>query len=79
MTDLLTKITSGIIEPFLGFLGAIAGMFFIWGLIDYIRGAENEDKRTTGKRHVVWGVIGLFIMVCVWGIIQIIENFIAGI
>lgn len=54
------------------YLSAIA--IFVWGIIEFIWNAANEEKRQTGKRHIIWGLIGLFIMLAVTGIIQLIKN-----
>ncbi len=60
---------------------AVALVYFIWGVIDMIAGAgeKNDEKRIAGKRHMIWGIVGLFIMVCVKGIMQLILNFWKGI
>jgi len=58
---------------------AVAIVFFIYGLVEFIGGANNEEKRKTGKQHIIWGIIGLFIMAAVWGIMSILNNFWIGI
>lgn len=76
MDQLISKIVDGAVEPFLTFVFALATAIFIWGIIEFIAGADNEEKRGTGKKHLVWGIIGMFVMFAVYGIIKIIENFI---
>lgn len=76
---LLGKINEEILNPFIGLLIAIALLVFIYGVIEFITGADNEDKRTQGKQHIIWGIIGLFIMVSVFGIMNIILSFWEGI
>jgi hypothetical protein len=34
--------------------------------------SDNEEARDTGRRHIISGLIGLFIMFSVFGIIRII-------
>ncbi|NOY35354.1 MAG: hypothetical protein GXP44_00245 [bacterium] len=77
--ELLAKITDQILNPLIGLVIAVALMIFIWGVIEFIAGAANDEKRSKGKQHMVWGVIGLFIMVSVFGIMQILVNFWADI
>lgn len=56
-------------------LFAIAFLMFLWGVYLYfIQGAANEEKRTLGRQFVVWGIIGLFIMISIWGIINLLLN-----
>ncbi len=47
---------------------ALALVIFFWGLIQYIRTHKG------GKDIMIAGLLGLFIMVSVWGIIRIAQN-----
>ena len=76
---LIGRIGDQILNPIAGLLIALGVLMFVYGLIEFIAGADNEDKRNIGKRHMVWGVVGLFIMVSVFGIMWIIINFWVGI
>ncbi len=60
-------------------LFAFATVIFLWGLVEFIAHPDNEDKKTTGKRHMIWGLIGLAIMFGVSGIISILTNFVGQI
>jgi hypothetical protein len=51
----------------------LAFLFFLWGLANFILNSGNEEKRTEGKRLMTWGVIALFIMVSVWGIVWLLR------
>ena len=74
--DLINKITEGILNPLIALLYAIAVTVFLWGVVEFIWNAGNEEKRTTGKQHIIWGLVGLLIMSAVWGIMAIIKNFV---
>ncbi|MBP9715355.1 MAG: hypothetical protein KBD52_02605 [Candidatus Pacebacteria bacterium] len=50
---------------------AIALVTFIWGVVQYVI-TDNEEKRAKGKQLMVWGLIGLFVMVTVWGLVNIL-------
>jgi hypothetical protein len=73
---LINKVITGILNPLIGLMFAIAIAVFIWGIVEFIWNAGSEEKRTTGKQHIIWGLVGLFIMSAVAGIIQIIKNFV---
>jgi hypothetical protein len=77
--SLLLKINEKILNPVIYLMFGFAIMFFLWGVVDMIAGANNEEKRATGRQHMIWGIVGLFIMLAVGGIIQIIVNFWKGI
>lgn len=52
---------------------AIAFIVFIWGVFLYfIAGGQDEEKRDKGKNLMLWGLIGFFIMVSVWGLVNIL-------
>ncbi len=56
-------------------LFAIAFIVFIWGVFVYfIQGGADEEKRETGKGLMLWGIIGFFIMVSVWGLVNILRG-----
>lgn len=51
---------------------AIAFIVFIWGVYTYfIAGAADEEKRKTGKTFVMYGLIGFFVMISLWGIVNL--------
>lgn len=52
--------------------------FFMWNIFQYIRFADSEQKRTEYRKTMVWGVVALFVMVSIWGIIAILGG-IAGV
>lgn len=72
---LINNIKHFIINPIIGFMFAVAVVMFLYGIVEYIYGADNEDKRGVGKRHMIHGIIGLFVMVGVYGILNLISGF----
>ena len=52
-------------------LFALAVVAFIWGVIQFYLNPENEEKRKKGKSFIVGGLVALFIMVAMWGIVGI--------
>jgi uncharacterized membrane protein len=69
---LLSKITTNIISPIIYFLMALAVVYFFWGVLVFIGNADKSDKRIEGYNHMIWGIIGIFIMISVRGLIHII-------
>ncbi|MEK7575623.1 MAG: hypothetical protein AAB491_00850 [Patescibacteria group bacterium] len=76
MNNLLNNIAIQILNPLIGFLISVAFLVFIWGIVELIYGSDNEEKVKIGKRHLVYGLIGLFIMLAVLGIMNVTQNFI---
>ncbi len=55
------------------FLMVVATLYFIWTVIQYIRVKEAKDAEER-KKAVIRGVIGLFVIVAIWGIVRVISN-----
>jgi TRAP-type C4-dicarboxylate transport system permease small subunit len=72
--DFLHKVIEHIINPIIILLFAVAIVVFLYGVFEYAKNADNQESRATGSRHILFGLIGLFIMVSVFGIINIIVN-----
>lgn len=72
--DILEKINHAIIDPLIFLMLALGMLVFMWGIVEFISGADNEEKVTQGKQHMVWGIIGIFIMLSAWGILRVICN-----
>src|SRR3989344_5079211 len=50
-----------------------AFLVFLWGIYKYIRAAEEGDK-AEGRNTIMYGIIGLFVMVAVWGLVAVIKG-----
>jgi uncharacterized membrane protein YidH (DUF202 family) len=53
---------------------ALAVVFFLYGMVEFLANQTNEEKKTTGKSHMLWGIVGIFIMLGVWFILGVIIN-----
>lgn len=70
--SLLSKILSNIVTPVIYLLFALAVIYFLWGMITFLQNVDDVQKRAEGQQHMLWGIIGLFIMVSAKGIISVI-------
>jgi amino acid transporter len=57
---------------------ALALVFFLWGMAKFILHADSEEGRKSGKQIMIWGLIALFVMTSVWGIIKFIQDDVFG-
>jgi len=53
---------------------ALALLFFFYGLTKYILNAGDEEKKKDGRSIMIWGVVALFVIVSVWGLVRVIGN-----
>ncbi len=63
-----------IVNPLITMLFAFAVIFFLYGVFEFLLNQDNEEKRTAGKSHMIWGIVGITIMMGVWVILGIILN-----
>lgn len=63
------------------FLNALIGLFitiailvFFWGLIQYLLNLGSDEKRKEGLYIMTYGIIALFVMVSIWGIIRLLQG-----
>jgi len=61
-----------IINPLIVLLFALALAYFLWGMFEFLSNQENEEKKTAGKKHMIWGIVGITIMMGVWFIMYLI-------
>jgi zinc transporter ZupT len=51
----------------------VAFIVFLYGVFRYfILGAANEEDREKGKQLILWGLIGLVVMIAVWGLVLVV-------
>ncbi len=55
-------------------LFAVAILVFVWGVVQFIGNADNEEKRTQGRNFMVYGIISLFVMVSIWGLVSVLST-----
>ncbi len=52
----------------------LALLAFFWGLVKFIFAQGDEDKSSEGKQLMIYGIIALFVMVAVVGLVKFIAN-----
>ncbi|MCX6755495.1 MAG: hypothetical protein NT068_03065 [Candidatus Nomurabacteria bacterium] len=58
------------IIPVLISLGVV---YFIWGVISYAIGKDEEAKKE-GRGRIINGLIALLVIVSIWGLVGILQN-----
>lgn len=53
---------------------ALALLFFFIGLAKYILNTGDDEKKAEGRNIMIWGIIVLFVMVSVWGLVEVVGN-----
>lgn len=73
-SQFVQRVNSAIINPLIGLLFTVAFILFLWGAVNFIFNSGDQDAQTKGKTHMLWGVLGMFIMVSVLGLLRILLN-----
>ncbi len=66
------KISTEILNPIIALMFGLATAYFIYGIVGYIWNPDNEEAKEKGRRTMIWGIIGMFIMVSVFSIMRLL-------
>lgn len=74
LTGLINFFTCTLMDAVVPLLMALAMAAFVFGIIKYFLNPDNEEKRKEGKGYMFWGLISIFVMVSIWGLVGILSN-----
>ena len=74
LNEFIKNVDVMIINPLIELLFALAIVYFLYGVFEFLSNQANEEKKTTGKSHMLWGIVGITIMMGVWTILGILLN-----
>ncbi len=63
-----------ILYPVIILLTGIAFLVFLYGCLIYITHAENSSAREEGRSHIIYSLIGMFVMLVAFAILKIAAN-----
>lgn len=73
LQDVGNDLISFINDTLVPLVFALALIVFIWGLFQsFILGGADPEKRSQGQQLMLWGIIAFFVMVSVWGLVNIL-------
>lgn len=64
---------SQIMNVVIPILITLAVLYTIWGVIKYATAKEAEDQ-AEGRRVIISGIIGLFVIVSIWGLVAVLNS-----
>lgn len=74
LSNLLVKVTDNIIAPILAVIFVLAFVYFVYGMYGMISSPDDSEGRKNGRNSIMWGVIGMVIMLSAYGIIRLIAG-----
>ena len=73
--SILSKINDIIINPIILLLFAVALVYFIYGVFEYVWKSKSDPaKIKEGRAHMGWGLFGMFVMFSVFGFFKLLLN-----
>ena len=72
--DSLIGLFAGWIAALLPVVIALAVLYFLWGLAKFILNADDPEAQKSARGIMIWGVIIIFVMGAVWGLVNVIGN-----
>lgn len=62
-----------ILNAILPILIALGVVYFVWGVITYVI-ADDAEAKKSGRDRIIFGIIGLAVIIGVWGLVKILTN-----
>ena len=66
----------GIINTATVVLISLAVLGFMWGIVRILFNPGNENIKKEGKAYMLYGIITLFVMTSVWGLVNLLSSII---
>ena len=68
-------LSDAVLNPLFALIFAAGMLVFIFGIIEFMWEMQGgEANKQKGKQHMLWGIIGMFIMVASYTILSIIAH-----
>ncbi len=61
-----------LINRLIPFVIALTVLIFLWGVFKFVISGGDSEKRKEAQGYMIWGIIALFVMVSVWGLVNIL-------
>ncbi len=79
MGPIYNALVTNIISPLLLLIETLGLVVFMWGVVEFLWGLSKDTaKKDEGKKHMLWGLVGMFVIVCAGAILSFIANSVCG-
>ncbi len=51
----------------------VAILVFLWGVALFVFKSSDQKTHEEGRNRMLWGIIALFVMMSVWGLVQFLQ------
>ena len=73
--SVINAFNQAVINPLLALLFVAGLIIFLWGLVEFLWNlSEGSHDADNGKKHMLWGLVGMFVMSSAFAIIRLIAS-----
>ncbi len=72
LQDIVCKVTDIGATYIVPILTLLAFVYFLWRVLKFIQQSANSAKQTENRESLIWSIVGLTVMVSIWGIVAIV-------
>jgi hypothetical protein len=76
--QVLQNVITEIFNPMYKLAVGLATVYFFYGVYQFILNLNDPEKKNIGKDHLLYGTIGLFIILSVGGILRFFNDIFGG-
>lgn len=74
VNELVNNISKYILTPLIYLMFALSALVFVWGAQGFVGAADDAEARAKGAQQMIWGIVGLIIMIAAVALVTIIGN-----
>ena len=53
---------------------SLSVIFIVWNAFMFIKGAASEEDRAKYRAAILWGIVGLAVILSIWSLVAILRN-----
>ncbi len=72
--SLLERIQTYVVDPIIAVIFTLGLLLFFVGIVEYLWEIKDGKTDGDGRQHLIYGLVGMLVMVSVYGIINMIIN-----
>lgn len=76
--QIFSRVVTEIYMPIYQIALAASAVYFIYGAAKYVMDLNNPEKQTFGKSHLLYGMIGLFLVFSAGSIVTVLGEYAEG-
>ena len=65
---------AGLLNAIIPLIIGLAFLYFLWWVYTYVVRSASEEDKEKSRNTIIYGVIGLFVMLAAWGLVNVLIN-----